>query len=612
MKYMFAPFLCQYLIVERAEYCSEFGSFTCTGAPGRIRRIQILTIAAELSRVTPNHTSYHPTAFSHRHATPSPIMTDAHRVRLHITPFNADLVDLYIPPSIKPVATNISFHTIETFPGKDFGYVELPAMEAQKLKKKLNGSTLKGSKVKIEEARPEKKRKSTEPAEEDADRMGRKKVKKDKSKPKATEKVLPGHELEEGRHIKRGWVEDKTKGKKAREAGIEGKKMTFKTLVPPNKANSEKDVKKSKTKTKEKKEKAAKSSKKEVLVKEGEMSTTPAAGGRERKTALTYEEGTGWLDNDGEVVEPEPPSKKRRREKKAVRQAEAEQETELQQDLIVEEAPVLNYEPDDDTTPEIAHAGLPTREAWSGDEESASDTSSSSVSSVSSDSESEDEGPDGTDPAEDSEAAVDRQLERARSNTVSNKNTQTPEATSLPVGQVQEGNQPAAKEIHPLEALFKRAAPRTPSEEPSKPKPAPIDTSFSFFNSSADAEDEDLQVEVVRPPQTPHTKQDLEWRSIRSAAPTPDTAAIGKRFDFSFSNDQVDEDENMADAELPHAQAGAARGDSADGEKKEESEFRKWFYENRGDLNRSWKKRRREERKVGRQRENRRVGRRVA
>ena len=58
-------------------------------------------------------------------------------VRLHITPFTPALLKVYITPSVLPVAKNISYHTVETFPEKGFGFVELPAMEAQKLKKKL-------------------------------------------------------------------------------------------------------------------------------------------------------------------------------------------------------------------------------------------------------------------------------------------------------------------------------------------------------------------------------------------------------------------------------------------------------------------------------------------
>src|SRR6478752_3045535 len=79
-------------------------------------------------------------------------------VRLHITPFTPALCKVYLAPSLLPLAQNISYHTLETFPDKGFGYVDLPAMEAQKLKKKLNGLTLKGSKVKIEEAKSEKRK----------------------------------------------------------------------------------------------------------------------------------------------------------------------------------------------------------------------------------------------------------------------------------------------------------------------------------------------------------------------------------------------------------------------------------------------------------------------
>lgn len=474
-------------------------------------------------------------------------------------------------------------------------------MEAQKLKKKFNGTVLKGAKVKIEEAKPERKKRKSEEAVDEVpeEKAARKKAKKEKRK--IGEKVIPGHELPAGRHIKRGWTEDKAKSKKPKkdgqDEGLEDKKLKFKTVLPPNKASGVKEGKKSKTE--EKKTKDLKNSKKEFMVKEFEKAKKPQDGGaKPRKTALTYEEGAGWVDEDGKVKEPEPPSKKRRREnEKSTKKTEPA--ARVRPDPIVEEAPELDSEPEDDKI-ELAHAGLLTREEWSGDEDTASSPTVSSESSVSSDSESE---------SDNSEDALDEQLARAKSNTVSNKNTQTPEPSqsqSLAVGDVQEADMVTEKEIHPLEALFKRKP-----EDATKPKPAPIDTSFSFFNSGVDEED-DTGITELRPPQTPHTKEDLEWRSIRSAAPTPDTAAIGKRFDFSFSRDDEDADEEMRD-ESP-VRAGVERAQKDDGTKDrgEESEFRKWFYENRGDLNRAWKKRRREEKKVVRQRENRRFSRRVA
>ena len=129
-------------------------------------------------------------------------------------------------------------------------------------------------------------------------------------------------------------------------------------------------------------------------------------------------------------------------------------------------------------------------------------------------------------------------------------------------------------------------------------------------------EEEDESVSVpTHLPQTPHTKQDLEWRALRSAAPTPDTAGLGKRFRFAMDgaehNDE-DSDDDIDDEMLDNTTGtiGGARA-AADGEAKEESEFRKWFYEHRGENNRAWKKKRKEAKKQQRQRENRRLSRKV-
>ncbi|CAK3816775.1 DNA ligase 1-like [Lecanosticta acicola] len=486
-------------------------------------------------------------------------MATAERVRLHISPFNPELLDRYVPPSLKSQATNISFHSVATFPEKGFGYVELPAMEAQKLKQKLNGSTLKGSKVRIEEARPEKKRKAEV---EEGDGEKTQKVKKTKKeKKKREEGVLPGYELEEGRHVKRGWTEDAGRAKKSKD-GLDERKMKFKTEVPLNKvpSNEEKE-KKSKTKSKvDESEKKAKSGKKAAVVKEFSRTTkVPAGSIKSERKAASYEEGVGWVDEDGNVVEAEPPSKKRRRG-----QASAEKE------------------PEPIPEPESQSEGEPSSSESEEEEEESYDESSMS----------------------DHEDHLDRQLNEAKSNTERNASAERDQQNSIPVSSAT----PVPKEVHPLEALYKR--PASAPEDSSKPKPAPIDTSFSFFGGGEEDADEDEVVVEDLVPQTPRTKEDLEWRNNRSAAPTPDTAAIDKRFDFTFdTEDQEDDDDD--DTEMPDAEAALANAGAEVGEK-EESEFRKWFYENRGDLNRGWKKRRREERKIVRQRENRRLNRRIA
>jgi hypothetical protein len=118
-------------------------------------------------------------------------------------------------------------------------------------------------------------------------------------------------------------------------------------------------------------------------------------------------------------------------------------------------------------------------------------------------------------------------------------------------------------------------------------------------------------------PSTPYTRT----RDIRSAAPTPDTAAIGRKFSFSFaggghnnfSHDEdiqegyEDEDDQWQNANMEPLGVKEVK----EGEPEEETEFAKWFWENRGDSNRAWKKRRRDVMKVKRQRENRRVSRHV-
>lgn len=73
--------------------------------------------------------------------------------RLHIAPFDADLLNVIIPASIRPDARNISFHGLQTFPEKRYGFVDLPAEAAVKIRRKLNGAVLKGVKVSIETAR---------------------------------------------------------------------------------------------------------------------------------------------------------------------------------------------------------------------------------------------------------------------------------------------------------------------------------------------------------------------------------------------------------------------------------------------------------------------------
>ncbi|KAF2086732.1 hypothetical protein K490DRAFT_15904, partial [Saccharata proteae CBS 121410] len=420
--------------------------------------------------------------------------------RLHITPFNPTLLKTYLPPSVLPSATGISYHATQTFPEKGFGYVEIPTMDAQKLKKKFNGSILKGAKVRIEDARPEKRKRVLEDQIDNGGEEKTEKSKKRLKKPKRTEKLVTGFELPDERHVKRGWTEPEVHGKAHKDAKARDKK--------------DKKDKKRKAEPSKSKSKQGKTSR-DIVIHEFEKTTKHATFlkgtqiSKDAKPAAEYVEGKGWVDEDGNVVEPEPEQRQKRRDARKARKA-AELRDVVQND------------------------GAPP--------------------------------------------------------------TDTKQIEPQDVAPQEE-----SKEVHPLEALFKR--PKAP-ETGSPSKLAPINTSFSFFD--AEAEEDDLG---ELPAQTPHTFQDRQVRGIRSAAPTPDTAAIGKKFLPPWRDEDEDEegDSRMADASNVPASA------NADAEKEElpQSDFAKHFWEKRGDYNRAWKKRRRDSMKQKRQRDNRKVGRRV-
>ena len=191
---------------------------------------------------------------------------------------------------------------------------------------------------------------------------------------------------------------------------------------------------------------------------------------------------------------------------------------------------------------------------------------------------------------------------------------------------------------------------------------------FSFFEESSMADeddvgdiDEDGQSKQVRTaaggrssrmaasasvtglvvPMTPFTRQDSEWRGQRSAAPTPDTAHPGRSFGWTVGrrmgnvhSDADDDENNDKDVEVDqdwasgkmaiHDNGGrnngvhddGASGDGGENENEAsanqpatvEAGFQAWFWENRGNLNRAWRKRRKQVAKDKRRRENRAKG----
>ena len=176
------------------------------------------------------------------------------RKRLYISPLSAQLLPTILPPSSLQQASNISYHTIQTFPEKNYGYVDLPEPEADKLKKKMNGSVLKGSKMRVEQARRDKNAgESSNGLPTDSGFTSSDASWKGKSKTKE-EGVITGYELPTNRKVKRGWTEPSssevksTKRRKDRQDKKANPKTTsltgeseclFKTTLPPNISNAD-------------------------------------------------------------------------------------------------------------------------------------------------------------------------------------------------------------------------------------------------------------------------------------------------------------------------------------------------------------------------------------
>jgi hypothetical protein len=510
-------------------------------------------------------------------------------VRLHVTPLDADLLKVVLSSALLPKARGISYHTLETFPEKRYGFLELPKEDAEKLKKKLNGAVLRGVKINIDPAREsgiptplaeaamaeEKKSKKGAEGAEDA------RPPKDKTKKRKRDgEELSGIVLKDDRKIKRGWTsagepkekrskkdkkEKKEKKRQAKSKYTDHPECLVKTILPANVDHS--------TPTKKKK----KGKSREVTVHEFEkttkfptfLKTVAPAGGPSAQ--LEFVEGKGWVDENGNVVETvkaKPPRS----------------------------AKVLLSGKSKDRSPK-ADQHEESATSSSDDEPAGEDESESPVPAGDSSSVIKPTQLDAPSPS----SPLKPDLPRPRSSgSVRSLSITIPPAT------------PGDAKVHPLEALYKR--PKQPEGE--TPKAAPDGQSFSFFAGGNDESgDEDVGAEADEPPRprmpmTPFTRQDLELRGIRSAAPTPDTAHPSRRFTpWERENDNehdgeepADEDSEEDEDELASTNSVTAPGE--EGDEKPASDFQKWFWENRGDLNRSWKKRRKTAGKEKRYREN--------
>jgi hypothetical protein len=528
----------------------------------------------------------------------SPSGDDAY-MRLHVTPVDPELLKVIVSSSLLPKARNISYHTIETFPEKRYGFLDLPKEDAEKLRKKLNGSVLKGIKIRIERARP-----SGIPAPLGEAAMAKEKKSKhdvegvvpsaDKSKKRKRDpEVLSGIVLKDGRKVKRGWTtaeepgekkSKKDKDKKGKGKGKEKKKQAkskytdhpeclVKTVLPANALAVSADASSPKKKDKKK------GKTREVVIHEFEKTTKfptflkTAGPTSSQKGPLEFVEGKGWVDEDGNVVDavkPRPPPPER---------------------ILLSGTPKKEEAYDSDLHDDTDDSS--SSESSSSDEEEPSSPVAQSISG------SQDAGIPHSNHTPTPSSPTDHEKTPTKSNgPPKNLSISIPPTTP---------NEP--KVVHPLEALYKRPKPA----DGESPAPAPADQPFSFFGDGGiddedDGEGVDDQAPGITEPMTPFTRKDLEVRRIRSAAPTPDTARPDRRFvpwergsDIEEEDEGAEEDHPMEDQPLAH---GGAATQGEENNEKPVSDFQKWFWEHRGDLNRAWKKRRKLAGKEKRYREN--------
>ncbi|KAH6693900.1 hypothetical protein F5X68DRAFT_199844 [Plectosphaerella plurivora] len=580
--------------------------------------------------------------------------TDPAYTRLHIVPFDADLAKVVIPASALPNARNISYHTVETYPEKRYGFVELPTADADKIRKKLNGNVLKGLKMRIDKAKPETWK---DPSPErvivpDKKRKKNKDEGGEEKKRKKDHNVIPGIELEEGRKVKRGWTvtdEDKIKEKRKSKKDRDQEKLDAKGKDKEKKQKkreerskyTEKEECLIKTKLpglpepapsadpedpEQDRKRRKKSKSRETVIHEFANTTKYPSFLKANKPSADapvtteFVEGKGWVDGEGNVIEdvkltrPEA-TRRKKSPKKAPPPPPADDDTSSSGSSSEDEAPQPKATPKKNTPP--------TKSAPADD-----DTTSSSGSSSDSDSDSDTEmkqppntavatpaksilksrappPADGTSSSESSDdGSDDEKTKLAKAAVLSPTNTKSearPKSSSSNVSLTIKIPPPPTTpgKVHPLEALYKKnkeAATEGAADQP-----------FSFFAGGGDdiEEDGDVEAGAAQMPLTPFTERDFEWRQLRSAAPTPDTAHPSRIKNF-WAIGADGEDEEMADddeADAAEAEAAAAAAAEA-GDGGPSGDFQKWFWENRRDLTKSWMSRKKTAAKEKRHRDN--------
>lgn len=468
--------------------------------------------------------------------------------RLHITPLDAGLLPVVLSGSLLPKARNISYHEIATLPEKRYGFLELPNEDAAKLRKKLNGAVLKGQKIKVEPAKPEQRLEPLGDTAMSGDKVSKKKdrevQKEDKSKKRKREaEEIPGVELENGRKVKRGW-----------------------TVADDPKSYKDKEKRK-----KDKKDRKDKKAKREVKSKYTEHAECLI-----KAVLPTKVVETGEVDEEG---------KKKRKKSRT-------------KEVVVHEFAKTTKFPTFLKTTVSSSSTKGKGEVEFVDGKGWVDEDGNVVEAVKTRA-----------PASIAKAGAAPSILKKNSRRPSSSHSAKGLSIKIPPAT------PGGLTVHPLEALYKRS--RQSDGAPPQDTAAEAQP-FSFFGN-VDVEEDGAEV-TSHIPLTPFSRQDFETRGIRSAAPTPDTAHPSRmaKFwpdagadDIEEEDEEDDEDREVADGmdtEMrdDEEENGAHAPGSEAGEGAEStSDFQKWFWEHRGDLNRSWKKRRKTAAKEKRYRENR-------
>ncbi|KAF2153251.1 hypothetical protein K461DRAFT_137888 [Myriangium duriaei CBS 260.36] len=528
----------------------------------------------------------------------------AARVRLHLSPFTPAIFDSILPKAKQSLASCVTYHKTQSDPDRGFGYLELPADEADNLRKKLNGAILRGHKMSIEKARPEKRK----APHGDGAIVEEEPPRKKKSSKKAKSKdEIAGVELPADRKVKRGWTDatakpdkDKRKHSSSREKSryTDKDELLFRTTgtKPKSVKSAEKLDSRAKAKTKSNK------SEKQIIHEFETTSKFPTflkqAQSERKGGPLTYVDGQGWVDEAGHVVEEfksNRPKPKPAGPVPADRPVKSTPSVEDTSEKPVNETLVKDESSASDSSSVSSESSAPNSvsDSSSSDEESISSipSFSATVSIPNDPASASDPDPDlDPDSASDSDSNPTLAPNTTSTTTLALAPVSIPQPTAEPPTPPPTSTLPpppppptadptptSPTKIHPLEALYKRT-----------PRPAPIQTTFNFFTTSEDADDAEDPDPIIRAPQptgaaphTPFTATDLRLRGLRSAAPTPDTAVAGKRF-FGFGRGD-DEDVEEEGDEGGKKEKGSGRSAMVDE-----------FYKRRSELNSSWKTRRRE------------------